>query len=125
MSEILTVNVPLAEATGQPGAGPYSVWIGDGLMAHVGEKIRPLHRGSKVAVVTDSNVAPIYGDVVMNSLRDVGLEPTLVVVEAGEASKRMEIVSQVIDAMIAGLSPSGRSTVEKAVDFVLGPFGWD
>ena len=31
----------------------------------------------------------------------------------------------VIDSMIAGLSPSGRSTVEKAVDFVLGPFGWD
>jgi hypothetical protein len=30
----------------------------------------------------------------------------------------------VIDAMIAGLSPSGRSTVEKAVDFVLGPFNW-
>jgi 3-dehydroquinate synthase len=100
-SEILTVNVPLAEAAGQPGAGPYSVWIGDGLLAHAGEKIRPLHRGSKVAVVTDSNVAPIYADVVMDSLRDAGLEPALIVVEAGEASKRMEVVSQVIDAMIA------------------------
>lgn len=32
--------------------------------------------------------------------------------------------ADVIDTMIAGLSPSGRSTVEKAVDFVLGPFGW-
>ena len=30
----------------------------------------------------------------------------------------------VIDSMIAGLAPSGRSAVEKAVDFVLGPFGW-
>jgi hypothetical protein len=30
----------------------------------------------------------------------------------------------VIDAMVAGLAPSGRSAVEKAVDFVLGPFGW-
>jgi hypothetical protein len=27
-------------------------------------------------------------------------------------------------AMIAGLSPSGRSAIEKAVDFVLGPFSW-
>lgn len=26
--------------------------------------------------------------------------------------------------MIGGLSPSGRSTIEKAVDYVLGPFGW-
>ena len=30
----------------------------------------------------------------------------------------------VIDAMIAGFSPD-RSTAEKVVDFVLGPFGWD
>jgi hypothetical protein len=30
----------------------------------------------------------------------------------------------VVDSMIAGLAPSGRSAVEKAVDFVLGPFGW-
>jgi sigma-E factor negative regulatory protein RseB len=26
--------------------------------------------------------------------------------------------------MIGGLSPSGRSTIEQAVDYVLGPFGW-
>ena len=32
--------------------------------------------------------------------------------------------TDVIDSMIAGLAPSGRSTVEKAADFVLGPFGW-
>jgi len=30
----------------------------------------------------------------------------------------------VIDSMVAGLAPSGRSAVQKAVDFVLGPFGW-
>lgn len=32
--------------------------------------------------------------------------------------------ADVIGSMVAGLSPSGRSTVEKAADFVLGPFGW-
>ena len=30
----------------------------------------------------------------------------------------------VIDSMVSGLAPSGRNAVEKAVDFVLGPFGW-
>ena len=31
----------------------------------------------------------------------------------------------VIESMVAGLAPSGRSAVQKAVDFVLGPFGWN
>jgi 3-dehydroquinate synthase len=91
---ILTVDVPLAH-TG------YSVWIGDGLLAHCGEKIRSFHADGKVAVVTDSNVAGIYSGVVLESLRSAGFEPTLIVVEAGEASKRMEVVAQVADAMIA------------------------
>jgi negative regulator of sigma E activity len=32
--------------------------------------------------------------------------------------------TDVTATMIAGLSPSGRSAIEKAVDYVLGPFGW-
>src|SRR4051812_24752426 len=86
MSEtgILAVDVPLAQAG-------YSVWIGDGLLAYCGEKIRPFHAGGKIAVVTDSNVAPIYGSAVLDSLRGAGFEPTLITVEAGEASKRMEV----------------------------------
>jgi sigma-E factor negative regulatory protein RseB len=32
--------------------------------------------------------------------------------------------SDVTAAMIAGFEPQGRSAMEKAVDFVLGPFGW-
>ncbi|HEY8900343.1 MAG TPA: 3-dehydroquinate synthase [Chthoniobacterales bacterium] len=96
MSEtgILTVDVPLENAG-------YSVWIGDGLLAYCGEKIRPFFAGSKVAVVTDSNVAAIYGETVMASLRGAGFSPTLIAVNAGEASKRMEVVAQVADAMIA------------------------
>jgi 3-dehydroquinate synthase len=96
-SAILTVDVPLERAG-------YSVWIGDGLLPICGEKIRPFHPGGKVAVVTDSNVAPIYADTVLESLRGAGFEPTLIVVPAGEASKRLEVVGQVTDAMIeAGL----------------------
>lgn len=91
---LLTVDVPLEHAG-------YRVWIGDGLLPHAGEKIRPFFSGAKVAVVTDSKVAPIYGDVVTGSLRAAGFEPTLIVVESGEASKRMEIAARVADEMIA------------------------
>ncbi len=96
MSEtgILTVDVPLAQ-------NGYSVWIGDGLLAYCGEKMRSVFTASKMAVVTDTNVAAIYGEAVLGSLRDAGFEPTLIVVEAGEASKRMEVVGRVADEMIA------------------------
>jgi len=97
MSEtgLLAVDVPLA------GAG-YSVWIGDGLLADCGARIRPLAVGANnVAVVTDTNVAAIYGETVMSSLRAAGFEPVLIVVEAGEASKRLEVVGRVADEMIA------------------------
>lgn len=90
----LTVEVPLAHA-------PYGVWLGDGLLAHCGAKIRPLFSGRRVAVVTDANVAPLYAETVLGSLRAEGLEPTLITVEAGEGAKRMEVVAEVCDAMIA------------------------
>lgn len=93
-SGLLTVNVPLAQAG-------YDVWIGDGLLAYAGAKIRPFFTGTKVAVVSDSNVVPIYGEMVLESLRSAGFQPTLITVDAGEASKRMEVAAKVADEMIA------------------------
>lgn len=93
-SGLHTVDVALDHA-------PYGVWIADGLLAHCGERIRAVHDGRAVAVVTDSHVAPIYSEMVLGSLRGAGFEPTLIVVQAGEASKSMEVLSEVIDRMIA------------------------
>lgn len=91
---MLTVDVALERT-------PYTVWIGDGLLAHCGGKIRPLHAGGKVAVVTDSHVAPIYAGAVMQSLAGEGFEPVLITVPAGESSKSMAIAARVADEMIA------------------------
>ncbi len=97
---LLTVEVALADS-------PYPVWIGDGLLARGGEKIRSVFSGSKVAVVSDANVAPLYAETVLASLRAAGMEPTLIVVAAGETAKRLEVVGEVCDAMIrAGLDRS-------------------
>lgn len=94
MSEMLTVDVPLER-------GGYAVWIGDGLLTHLGEKIRPFHPGGAVALVTDETVGAIHGAAAMTSLRDAGYEVVRIDVPAGEASKRMEMVAHVCDRMIA------------------------
>ena len=66
----------------------YDILIERGLLAQAGERVRAvLPRTSKLAVVTDSNVEPLYGKVVLDSLAAAGFEARLFPIPAGEESK--------------------------------------
>ena len=66
----------------------YDILIERGLLAQAGERIRAvLPRASKLAVVTDSNVGPLYGGAVLDSLAAAGFEAALFAIPAGEESK--------------------------------------
>ncbi len=65
----------------------HDVLIARGLLAQVGEKLAEVISPCRTVVVSDTNVAPLYGDRVMESLRTAGFLPTMTVVPAGEASK--------------------------------------
>ena len=58
-----------------------------GVLHQCGAYIAPLLRGKRCFVVSDTNVAPLYGDTVLHSLADAGLEATLLTIPAGERSK--------------------------------------
>lgn len=89
------IRVPLA-------AAPYEVRVGGGLLAVSGGEIRAAcGGGAKCALVTDSNVAGLHADTLMDALREAGATPTLVVVPAGESSKSMAEAARVCDGMIA------------------------
>jgi len=94
--EIHSVPVPL-------GNRAYRVLIGAGILEQVGRLSSDLGEtlGKRCAVVTDSNVAPLYSKQVLTSLTTAGYTPTLITVPAGEASKSMSVVEQVCDEMIA------------------------
>ena len=81
---------------------PYSVFIADGILDSIGERLRAWRSVGKVAVVTDSNVAPLYADRVLSSLTAAGFSPCLIVVPAGEASKCLAGIEMICDAMISG-----------------------
>jgi len=101
--ETSSVTVPL-------GNRAYRVHIGAGILGQLGALARELggELGERCAVVTDSNVAPLYGEAVLASLRAAGYLPTLIPVKAGEASKSMRVAEEVCDAMItAGLDRKG------------------
>ncbi|HWB03186.1 MAG TPA: 3-dehydroquinate synthase [Verrucomicrobiales bacterium] len=78
------------------------VLIGDGLLSAAGREARALFPKAKTcAVVTDSNVGPLYADAVCGSLREAGIVPHLVTVPAGEPSKSFEALETVTREMIS------------------------
>lgn len=89
-----SVNVPL-------GARSYTIQIGKGLLARLGRECRKLALGRTCAVISDRNVAPIYGEAALKSFRDAGFEPTLIVVPAGETSKCLRTVQHCYDQLAA------------------------
>lgn len=77
----------LKELTVALGARSYQIEIGTGLLEQCGEKIAPLVKGRQAAVVTDSNVGPLYSAMVQKSLEQQGFAVTVVTIPAGEGSK--------------------------------------
>ncbi len=73
----------------------YDILIERGLLAQAGERIRAaLPRAVKLAVVTDSNVAPLYSGTVLDSLHSAGFETALFTIPAGEQSKNSSALAK-------------------------------
>ena len=82
-----TVSVPLAGRS-------YSILIGAGLLPSLGAECNNLGLGRRCAVISDSRVAPEYGQAALASLQHGGFEPTLLRIPAGETAKRLRIVER-------------------------------
>jgi 3-dehydroquinate synthase len=66
-------------------------------------KLRPAP--APVLIVTDDHVGPLYGDAVCEALAAAGYTPTCLVLPHGEATKRLDVISTVVDkALSLGLS---------------------
>lgn len=78
----------ISVATGRP----YNILIERGLINSCGEEIRKVSNAKRVMVISDSNVFPIYGDTVVESLKNNGFEVFSCIFTAGEQSKRLETI---------------------------------
>ncbi len=88
---VLKVNIPGRE---------YEINIAAGLLEKSGEEIRKISAAKKAAVVTDSNVGPLYAKKVINSMNESGFETVLITVPAGEKSKSAEMLMKLYDEML-------------------------
>ena len=87
----LTVELPGRE---------YDILIGTGLLEQCGARIRAVTRAERLAVVTDSNVGPLY--LVMESLLRAGFTAFSVTFPAGEASKNIRTLNNLYEGFADG-----------------------
>jgi 3-dehydroquinate synthase len=81
-------------------SGPYRVLVGRGLLGELApllEEYAPAHR---YALVSDSNVAALYGKSTLLHLRDAGLSAELFTFEAGERNKNRATWSELTDGLL-------------------------
>ena len=65
----------------------YCIKIGPGLLSTLGAEARNLGKAKKIAIVSESNVYPLYGSQAESSLMNAGFEVVSFVFPAGEESK--------------------------------------
>ncbi|MFC2009256.1 3-dehydroquinate synthase, partial [Chloroflexota bacterium] len=70
-----------------------------GALKLVGDEMRGLGFAGRVVVVTDSNVAPLYLELVLQSLTESGLSPREVVLDAGEEQKSLASAGRMYDTL--------------------------
>jgi 3-dehydroquinate synthase len=97
MSEVRRVEV-------DTGSGTYDVVVGSGVLGDVGELVRAVARGRRVALVSDSVVSELFGAKIGAKLITAGLEVRPLTFEAGEASKNWGVAGEMLEALAeAGL----------------------
>lgn len=125
-----TLNVNL------PGRS-YDILMERGLLSRAGELCRAaLPKASRLFVVTDSTVGPLYLNRIIPSLENAGFETAVCEIPAGEASKCVEQLSRLWECMmdfgltrtdavvalgggvVGDLAGFAASTILRGVDFV-------
>lgn len=82
------------------GTRSYDIEIGTGLLQSCGEKIAALLKGRQAMIVTDSNVGPLYADIVQNSLEAQNFQVEVYTIPAGEASKTWQNAEAILTALL-------------------------
>jgi len=82
------------------GKDSYEIKIQRGSLRKLGESLKEIYKGEKLALVTDSNVNEIYGEKIIKILENSGYAVCKVVIPAGEESKNLRTLEKIYDELI-------------------------
>ncbi len=74
----------------------YDIVVGENLINRCGAAIKQVCKGTRCCVVSDDNVAPLYAERVLDSLKKAGYEASLFVFKHGESSKHIGTVTEML-----------------------------
>lgn len=97
------------------GPRSYDVRIGPGMLSHIGAAVADLGNVSQAVVISDSTVAALYGQLVIDSISSAGIPVTLIDFSAGEANKSLATFSQLMDSLFAIAPAIDRNSVVVAL----------
>jgi 3-dehydroquinate synthase len=97
------LNVSLAERS-------YPILVGAGLLSRP-ELIQPVLPTARVALVSNTTVAPLYLDVLAKGLEKVGVDVTPIILPDGEAYKNSESLNLIYDALLASRCDRGTTII--------------
>lgn len=81
------------------GINSYDIIIGKNILSDIGNHIKS--EGGKVFVISDTNVAPIFANTIIDSLLEKGLDCKLEVLEAGEETKNIKSIAPLYSSMLS------------------------
>lgn len=86
----------------------YEIFIGEDIMERVGLITKVKNHADRHVIITDSNVNPLYGEMVRRKLGETALPVDIIEIPAGESSKSLDTVLDVVKQLI-GLKVSRKS----------------
>lgn len=92
----------MTEITVALGERSYPIEIGIGTLDRLRDAIKSLGVGGKAAIITDSNVGPLYAERAAVLIEGSGLECTVCTLPAGEEHKRLAQVEALCGEMLEG-----------------------
>lgn len=78
-------------------SGNIEIYLENGILSSIGSIAAQKVTGRTAVIVSDSNVAPLYGEAVQNSLKESGFNTSVSVIQAGEKSKNINTVNMLFD----------------------------
>ena len=80
------------------GENSYDILIGTNTLSQIGSYVES--KGGKVFIISDTNVAPIFANTVMDSLLERGYDCKLMVLPAGEPTKSINSITPIYSSML-------------------------
>ncbi len=84
------------------GERSYPIWVGEGILADIGEALRQVSFPKRVAVITNPTVSPLYAGDLLRHLESAGYRAETIVIPDGEEFKTLQTLETIYTALIEG-----------------------